>query len=71
MNHMKSPKFTDAKGRPTAYAFACGAIEKTTTAHLVREGSTYMIYGWNAKGERIVEGSRTLSVARRILRTTN
>lgn len=61
---------TDKAGRVTAYGFACGYMEKTDTAQLTMQHGTYLVQGWNAKGERVDFGTRSIKEARKALHAT-
>jgi len=59
---------TNKSGRVTAYGFACGYMEKTKTAQLTMQHGTYLVQGWNAKGERVYLTTKRLAEARKMLR---
>lgn len=64
------PKFRNMQGYLTAYAFGCGYVAECVgddnhCVTLQKENETYLVRGF-MNGEHFSEGSRRLSVARRL-----
>jgi len=67
---MTDTRFHTAAGRLTAYAFACGYIERLGTLTLGREHNVYHVKGIAPlTGVHVWETYRTLTEARQQLRT--
>lgn len=62
-------KLKTKTGRLTSYGFACGYVERSGPFTLSMEHGVYHIKGYSYTGARIWETARTLTQARKALRT--